>query len=94
MKIIIFLVIIAYINAEKLRFDHHQLFGLTLETVDQVNAIRQIEESSEDGYLFWNSIIIGRAVDIMVSPHKLSEFKNKLEKLSVKYTLRIENIQE
>lgn len=86
--------IIASGHTEQVRFDSHQLYSLTLDTEDQVNVLRNIEHNSESGYLFWNSINIGRDVDIMVAPYKLTEFQDLLKVLNVKHALKVENVQE
>jgi len=91
--IIVIFALIAFASGEKVRFDDHQVYALTLENENQLNAFRTIEHNSEDGYLFWNSIVIGRDVDVMVAPYRHSEFMDLVEKLNVKHELRVENVQ-
>lgn len=77
----------------KSRYDNYKLFSLTLENVEQVKLLQNLELNS-DSYDFWSSPDIGREVDILVPPHKFGEFEDMLTKFNIKYNIKNENIQE
>lgn len=79
--------------AAKSRYDNYKLFSLTLENVEQVKLLQNLEINS-DSYDFWSSPDMGREVDILVPPHKRGEFENVLTTFNIKFTIKNENIQE
>lgn len=94
MKTVFGLLLLAVlITAEKIRFDNHEVYSLDVKTVDQLEALRDIENSPSDGYTFWNTIGLNRMVDLMVSPERRSEFLQIVEELNLTHVLKIENVQ-
>lgn len=78
--------------AAKDRFDNHRLHGVHIDTLDQLQLFRNLEDNT-DGYLLWNYPVIGDTVDVMVAPHKLSEFSNLMEHYGLQVKLKIKNVQ-
>lgn len=87
-----FISIITGLTAEKERFDNHRLYGVQIETLDQLQLFRNLEDNS-DGYLLWNSPVLDNTVDIMVAPHKVSEFNQLTELYNLEARLKIKNVQ-
>lgn len=84
--------IITGLTGEKDRFDNHRLYAVQVDTLEQLQCIRNLETDS-DGFLLWNYPVLGDTVDIMVAPHKLTEF-NELTRLhDFQARLKIKNIQ-
>lgn len=82
------------ISSEKMRFDYHKIFNLKVENVDQMNALRQLEETREGNYVFADSPVVGRDVDVVVPPHKLYEFGGIMNNFNIIHELKVENLQK
>lgn len=94
MKLLVLLcVLIAVIGAEKVRFDNHRVYSLVATNQDQLDWLNQLEHD-RDGYLFWNGISMGRNVDLMVSPQRMSEFNEMSTKFGISGELKVENVQK
>lgn len=96
MKLLLLVGIFAMIvigSAEKTRFDNYRVYSVHVATKDHMDLMFSIE-NNPDGYLFWNSIDMGRDVDLMVPPYKLSEFQELTEKHGISYQLKVENVQQ
>lgn len=87
------LLLAALVTAEKIRFDNHEVYSLGVKTIEQLEALRNIENSPNDGYTFWNTLGLNRTLDLMVSPEKRSEFLKIVEELNLSHDLKIENVQ-
>lgn len=79
-------------DSKKERFDDYRLYGIDIDTSDQLHLFHDLQESS-DGFLLWNYPVIGDTVDVMVAPHKLSEFNRMTELYDLRYRLKIKNVQ-
>lgn len=85
---------VAAVSAEKMRFDHHKVFSLKVESKEQMKILRILEETAmEGGYVFDDSPVIGRNVDVVVPPHKLYEFGGIMNKFNIIHDLKVENLQ-
>lgn len=87
-----FLPLITGLLAEKDRFDNHRLYGVQIDTLDQLKLFRNLEENS-DGFLLWNYPVLGDTVDVMVAPHKLTEFSDLTDFYNLQTSLKIKNVQ-
>lgn len=87
------LLLAVIVAAEKTRFDDHEVYSLDVKTIDQLEALRNIENSPTAGFTFWNTLALNRQVDLMVSPEKKSEFLKIVEELNLAHVLKIENVQ-
>lgn len=90
--LLLFIPLITGLMEEKERFDNHRLYGVQIETLDQLQLFLQLEENS-DGFLLWNYPALGDLLDIMVAPHKLSEFNDMTQFHNLKTNLKIKNVQ-
>lgn len=94
MKVVfLLLAIFLSVYAETVRFDEHRVYSINAKNNEQLNILREIENSATDGYLFWNSISAGHQIDLMVEPHKLQDFIDVMNGGQFSYQLRIENVQ-
>ncbi|KAJ6648918.1 Zinc carboxypeptidase, partial [Pseudolycoriella hygida] len=59
--------------AEKERFDNHKVYEIRIDTADQLQLFRNLENDS-DGLLLWNYPVLGHSVSVMVAPHRFKEF--------------------
>lgn len=88
------MVALALVSAEKMRFDNHKVFNLNVENLEQMNFLRKLEETSPEGsYVFGDSPVVGRSVEIVVPPQKLYEFNDFTNHLSIDHELKVENLQ-
>lgn len=96
MKIISVLILVfCWLNSsysEKARFDNYKLYTLKINTSEQLQVLRDIEEHVED-YEVWKSATIGHEADIMVPPHKLGHFQDLINDFGFESNLKIENVQ-
>lgn len=88
----LFLLPITGLVAQKDRFDHHRLYGVQIDTLEQLQLFHNLEENS-DGYLLWNYPVLGDTLDLMVAPHKLSEFMTLIDSYHLQVSLKIKNVQ-
>lgn len=92
-----FLLLLSFTTAlnaetEKMRFDNHRLYGVHIDTLDQLDLFRNLEENT-DGFLLWNYPVLGDSVDVMVAPHKLSEFNQLVQLYDLQFRLKMKNVQ-
>lgn len=87
------LLLAVVVSAEKIRFDGHEVYSLEVKTIDQLEALRNIQDSPTAGFTFWNTVALNRQVDLMVAPEKKSEFLQIVEELNLPHVLKIENVQ-
>lgn len=78
--------------AEKDRFDNHKVYSVHIDTLDQLQLFQNLGENV-NGFLLWNYPVLGDTVDIMVAPHKLSEFRELTDLYNLKISLKIKNVQ-
>lgn len=91
--ILILFSVMLSVNANRARFDNYRVYSLSAKTNEQVQILQQIESETSDGYLFWNSILVGRPIDLMVAPHKFGDFIDLMKDTEISYALRVENVQ-
>ncbi|XP_055697296.1 zinc carboxypeptidase-like [Phlebotomus papatasi] len=96
-NLIVFSVVmfLAFSNAEKLRFDNYKVYKVQVDNEEQLKVMHQIERAAFSSYDFWRSpSYVGNPVEVMVAPHKLSEFEDIMSFLKFSYSLKIANVQE
>ncbi|XP_059616969.1 zinc carboxypeptidase-like [Phlebotomus argentipes] len=82
-------------RGEKARFDHYKVITVAIENEEQLQVMRDLENTSSSSYDFWiGPTKIGRPVDIMVPPHKVSEFEEIMSTYHFKTNLKVANVQE
>jgi len=79
--------------AAKSRYDNYKLYGVRPVTEEQAKAVAELELST-DSYDFWSAPSMVRDVDIMVPPHKIGEFEDLMNRLSISHEIKVENIQK
>ncbi|XP_063227975.1 zinc carboxypeptidase-like [Bacillus rossius redtenbacheri] len=88
------LCLLAGVLAEKARYDNYRVFRLTPATQSQVEALRALEENP-DGLSFWTDVRAANlSVDVMVPPHKISEFSEIMDELRMESSLFISDVQK
>lgn len=87
------LLLAVVVTTEKTRFDDHVVYSLDVKTNDQLEALRNIENSPPAGFTFWNTVALNRQVDLMIAPEKHSEFLQIVDELNLTHVLKIENVQ-
>ncbi len=90
---IILALAVVVISAEKMRFDHHKVFSLKVANKEQMKVLRQLEETPEGEYVFGDSPVVGRNVEVVVPPHKLYAFGGIMKKFNIHHELKVENLQ-
>lgn len=80
------------LTAEKDRFDNYRLYTVQIDTLEQLHVIHNLEANS-DGYLLWNHPVLGDSVDIMLAPHKLTEFSELTRFHEFQARLKMKNVQ-
>ncbi|CAG9808221.1 unnamed protein product [Chironomus riparius] len=93
MKILALLAIFfVSIHAEMARFDNYRVYSVKIENTEQYDAMKYLEEHS-DSYNFWKYPKMNAQIDIVVPPHKFSEFEEITLNLKMQSELIIENLQ-
>lgn len=90
---IILVLAVTTISGEKMRFDHHKIFSLKVENKEQMKVLKQLEGTAEGEYVFGDSPVVGRNVDVVVPPHKLYEFGGIMTNFNIMNELKVENLQ-
>ncbi|XP_059610856.1 uncharacterized protein LOC132257834 [Phlebotomus argentipes] len=85
----------AFSSAEKARFDNYRVYTVQVDNDEQLQVLYEMEKAAFSSYDFWkNPSYIGRPVEVMVPPHKFSEFEEIMESLQFQTSLKITNVQE
>ncbi|KAF2896241.1 hypothetical protein ILUMI_09935 [Ignelater luminosus] len=92
--LLLLLVVASSLAHSRLRFDNYQVHRVHPKTPEQLQALRQLEESG-NGYDFWTDIgYAHKPVDIMVPPHMKYNFEDFLKLQNLKSELYIKNVQK
>lgn len=78
---------------EKARFDNYRVYGLNVDTVEQLKELKKLDGNS-DGFEFWKLVDVNKEADLMVPPHKFADFEEMMHALQISYYLKIRNVQE
>ncbi|XP_058814852.1 zinc carboxypeptidase-like [Topomyia yanbarensis] len=93
----VFLLIVAVLSAvtaEQARFDNYRVYELHIESAEQLEILQYLEEHP-DGYIFWESPVqTNMDLNLVVPPHKYSDFEEFTTKLNLQNRLMIKNFQE
>ncbi|XP_048516038.1 uncharacterized protein LOC105690901 [Athalia rosae] len=76
------------------RFDGHKVYGVFATTEEQLDILKNIEEQSKDGVLFWTSAVaLNSRVDIMVSPEEEAGIVSAFKTAGISHETFIEDVQ-
>ncbi|XP_012527601.1 zinc carboxypeptidase [Monomorium pharaonis] len=92
-KIIILCTVVGLVAAEKTTFENYKVFRVAATTETQAELLNQLTDAP-DGFSFWREPSLNKHAELMVAPHKLSEFYEMMARIQVPYELYIENVQE
>lgn len=94
-KIILFVLIgvLALTHADRARFDNYRVFEVLVATEQQRQLLEQLEIAS-DSIQFLDSPVVKRTVELVVPPHKFSDIEEIFEKNSIKYDVKVNNLQK
>lgn len=91
---LLFAASVCCIASEQARFDNYRVHQVRIGTEEQLQVLQYLEEHP-DGYIFWDSPVqTNMELELVVPPHKYSDFEELTTKLNIKTRLRIENFQE
>lgn len=95
-SISIFLLLVGSLVAEKpVSFQNFRVFSVNVTNEQQLEGLRQFEESAVDGIDFWKSSNhIGGRSDVMVAPHQLATFEQVLQNLELQSHVMVDNVQK
>ncbi|KAH0947740.1 hypothetical protein HN011_000538 [Eciton burchellii] len=93
-KILVLCTIVGVATAEIATFNNYKVFRIIPSSVAQVEALRQLDTFS-DGFSFWEMpSFAGKQADIMVAPHKLSDFYEIMTQIGAPYITHIDDVQK
>uniref|UniRef100_A0A1B0CK33 Zinc carboxypeptidase A 1 n=1 Tax=Lutzomyia longipalpis TaxID=7200 RepID=A0A1B0CK33_LUTLO len=76
------------------RFDNYKVYTVNVDNEAQLKVLFDLEKVAFSSYDFWKRPTkVGLPVDIMVPPHKASEFDEIMRSLSFTSTLKIPDVQ-
>ncbi|GAB0086191.1 hypothetical protein DMENIID0001_001960 [Sergentomyia squamirostris] len=78
---------------EKARFDHYRIYSVTIETEEQLQVLRQIDENPNGYELLDYPSVVGIVIQVMVPPHKRADFAELTANWG-NVRLDIDNLQE
>ncbi|XP_053692244.1 zinc carboxypeptidase-like [Sabethes cyaneus] len=83
-----------FVWSAQVRFDNYRVYEIAIENQDQLQLLQHLEQFS-DAYLFWETPVrTGTKVDLMVPPHKFSDFSELVSRLQLHVSTKIENVQQ
>ncbi|KAJ6632757.1 Zinc carboxypeptidase A 1, partial [Pseudolycoriella hygida] len=94
LKLILSLTLFTVVVTEPQRFDNYKVYEIKVENKDHVNILRSLEGNASDEYDFWNSPIVGRNADIMVSPEKTDAFEKMMKNFNMTVGVKVLNLQD
>ncbi|XP_018573039.2 zinc carboxypeptidase-like [Anoplophora glabripennis] len=95
-----FLIFLSYLAVPscfsyKVRYDNYKLFRVTPSSPQAVEALREFEQADSPEYNFWSATgPVGKPVEIMVSPNKVSELQHIAESMGMPSKVMADNVQE
>lgn len=95
-KLTVVLLLIGSLYANrKVTFDDYQVFSVDVKNQQQLDALRELEDSGEDGINFWQSpTTIGQKSDIMVAPDTLEKFTEIIQQLGLERRVMVDDVQK
>lgn len=93
-KIIVLCAIVGLTAAQKAVYNNYKVFRMVPSTETQLEFLQELE-NGYDGFSFWDSpSIVNKQVDLMIAPHKLPEFYEKMAQIDIPYQIHINDVQE
>lgn len=84
----------AIVFAEKARFDNYRIYSVSIETDEQLNVLRELQ-NYPDGITFQTiPIRAGQIVDLIVPPHKFADISELFETFAFKTEIKTKNLQK
>lgn len=85
--------IIGDVSSEKVRFDNYRVYSVQIDKSEDFSILQRLENLRE-GFQIWNRPAVGQMADIVVPPHKLTDFNDALHQYGLLSSIKIFNIQE
>ncbi|EAT39609.1 AAEL008600-PA [Aedes aegypti] len=80
--------------ADRVRFDNYRVYDVSVDNDEQLKVLQYLEQFS-DGYSFWESPVqTNMNLKMVVPPHKVGDFEEMTERLNMKSSLTVNNLQE
>ncbi|XP_011877191.1 PREDICTED: zinc carboxypeptidase-like [Vollenhovia emeryi] len=93
-KIIVLCAFVGLAAAQKAVYNNYKVFRMIPTTETQLEILQELE-NGYDGFSFWDSpSTVNKHVDLMVAPHKLPEFYEKMGQIGIPYQMHIKDVQE
>ncbi|KYN04096.1 PREDICTED: zinc carboxypeptidase-like [Cyphomyrmex costatus] len=93
-KIIVLCAVVSLATGQKALYDNYKVFRMIPTTKTQLDILHEME-NVYDGFSFWDSpTIVNKHVDLMVAPHKLPEFYEKMTEIGIPYQTHINDVQK
>jgi len=87
------LLVLSTVIADRATHHNYQVLRVYPENQEQIEVLMKLEKNP-NGLIFWvQPFQAGKAVDIMVPPHMLPQFKEITASLNLKYEVYISNVQ-
>ncbi|XP_011690610.1 PREDICTED: zinc carboxypeptidase-like [Wasmannia auropunctata] len=90
---IIILCTMSLVTADQATFHNYKVFKIATTTKKQAELLNQLTDKP-DGFSFWKDPFVNKVAELMVAPHKLSEFHEIMTQIQALYEIYIENVQE
>ncbi|XP_011701633.1 PREDICTED: zinc carboxypeptidase-like [Wasmannia auropunctata] len=92
---IVLCAIVGLAAAEKALYNNYKVFRMIPTTETQLEVLQEFENTVYDGFSFWNSpSVVNKNVDMMVAPHKVPEFYEKMGQIGIPYEIYIKDVQK
>lgn len=92
--LILFYSIITIASSEKARYDFYRMYRILPSSENDIKILKEIQNRSDSYKFIKDPIKINEEVLIILAPHKLAEFTDRMESEEISYELIDENFQK
>lgn len=91
--ILVLAALVAVVSTAMVRYDNYSVFSVQVTNTVQEKLLTDLRKQDKK-FDFWTDVMVERQVDIMVPPEKRSEFTDLMAQNDLKYSVKIENVQQ
>lgn len=79
---------------EPIKYDGYRLYQVTPKDQKELEILKHLKDNEEDDYKFWNGLLEGRTIDVLVPPSKIAKFEEQTVKGGMNFSLVMDDVQK
>lgn len=79
---------------EPVKYDGYRLYQVIPKDQKELEILKKLKNNEEDDFKFWNGLLEGRNVDVLVPPSKFEKFEDQTAKTGMNVTLVMDDVQK